>query len=506
MSRKKIKICLVFPRLYIPNVTRGGIAPPLGILYIATFLRSKGVDCVIFDYFYKGKEVLFEFIKKNKIDIIGLSITSPSAKEAFLLAKDLKIKIPKLFIVCGGPHVSSLPRQTITDINIDAIITGEGENVLYNLVKRVEEKGITKANLAGIDGLWYKKHGKIRKNKNSTPIQNLNDLPFPDRKLVDIKRYLKNFGSMTLISSRGCPYNCIYCQPTQRKIFGNKIRRREVGNVVNEMVEIKKKHQGDYLFYFQDDSFTFDREWLKNFCTEIINRKLNFRWQCHSTVRTVDDEIIKLMVRAGCEIISFGIESGSQKILNFMRKGITVEQTVNAFHLAHKNNVLVNGFVMIGTPGETRNDLDKTVELIKKIHPDTVQISITSPMIGSDLYEYCRKNKISNIKNFDEYEYLLNRYPIRLNNLTKEDLFDYQEKIIKALNSVRYKNTLKYIKLILFKKDRKKRIMIFIKSLLEKINPPSRNSSVTRSRDTKTLFRFGRISALMKRIIKISRP
>lgn len=469
MSRKKIKICLVFPRLYIPNVTRGGISPPLGILYIASFLKSKGVDCVIYDYFYKGKGLLFEFIKKNKIDIIGLSITSPSAKEAFTLAEELKKKFLGLFIVCGGPHVSSQPRQTIADINIDAIIIGEGEYVLYNMVKRIEEKGTLRADLGGIDGLWYKKHGKIRKNNTSTPIQNLNDLPFPDRKLVDIKRYLKDSGSMTLISSRGCPYNCIYCQPTQRKIFGNKIRRRDVDNVINEMAEIKKKYQGDFLFYFQDDSFTFDKEWLKRFCMEIINKKLNFRWQCHSTVRTVDDEIIKLMVSSGCEIISYGIESGSQKILNFMRKGITVEQTRNAFRLAHKNNILVNCFVMIGTPGETKNDLDKTVDLIKKIHPDTVQISITSPMIGSDLYEFCRKNKISNIKNFDEYEYLLNRYPIRLNNLTQADLFDYQEKIIKALNSVRYKNTLKYIKLILFKKDRKKRIMIFIKSHIMKL-------------------------------------
>lgn len=434
------EICFLFPRKNIKGVS-GGTAP-LGVLYLATFLQSKGINCFVYDYFFGSTAGLLKKIKKEKVKKIGFSITSPNARIAFKLIETVKRHFPDMLVICGGPHVTALPDETISHKDVDIIVLGEGEEVFYNLIKSYPH-------INEIQGIWYKKKGKVVKNESAQPIKNLDSLPFPDRNLVKINKYIKKTNAISLITSRGCPYNCIFCQPTQRRIFGAKVRRRSIDNVIAEMFELKKKYPGDWSYYFQDDTFTFDKNWLEKFCLRLAKKDCHFKWQCHSRVNLIDYQKIKLMKKAGCEAIYFGVESGSQKILNFMRKNITVKETKRAFNLVHKNNIIAHAFIMIGTPTETKQDLEETRQLIDDIHPDALQISITTPMIGSDLHTYCQEKGISNITCYDDYEYCLNKYPIHLENFTIEDLEIYRRKIYNTFLKARRKNLKKYLYLFL---------------------------------------------------------
>jgi len=415
-------ITLVYPRT--PNLLEDGISCPLGVQYLASYLEINGIKTNLIDLTFTSWKEYERKLIESKPEFIGFSIQTPIAEQGLKAIEIAKKASPKSKLIVGGAHATVATNSLLKNKNIDFIVIGEGEKTILKIVKRIIKNRIS----------------------FGERVENLDELPFPKRDLMNYQKYIKMSSSMEIMVSRGCPYNCMFCQPTQRKLFGNKVRIRNPENVIEEIKNIIDVYGKNFIFYFLDDTFTWNEKWLEKFCKSIKHLKIN--WKCSTRVNVIDEKKLRIMKGAGCVFINYGVESGSQKILNFMRKGITINQIKEAFKLTHKLGILCHAFIMIGTPTETKEDLEMTVKLIKEIHPDGVQVSITTPLIGTDLEKYCLEKRIINIKNLSDYHYCKNDYPIKLENLTKEDLSFYKQKIFNAVNSVKYKNYVKYIKLL----------------------------------------------------------
>lgn len=358
-----MKITLIFP----PNIyqTKPGM-PPLGICWLAAFLKKNGFkDVSLIDSManqYSNQEII-DLLKKEGPDLVGISFGTQIRFSAFELARLIKKNLPGIFLVVGGPHPTLTSHDTLENIpEIDAVVRGEGELSFLNLVKEIDKGGA----LENVRGISFRSRGNIIHNPPELPIQNLDALPFPARDLLPIEKYgqttfLSKKRCISIMTSRGCPYHCVYCSTSEQ--WGHKIRHRSPPNVVNEIEQIFK----DYPFLeglrFFDDVFTMDKRRALAICDEIIRRKLNFVWECEVRANTIDEELVTAMKKAGCEFIDLGIESGSDKILSNIKKSITVSQAVEAVKIIKNAGIGLKVFFMHGLPGETYEDIKKTVFL-----------------------------------------------------------------------------------------------------------------------------------------------
>jgi radical SAM superfamily enzyme YgiQ (UPF0313 family) len=258
---------------------------------------------------------------------------------------------------------------TLLEAGFDYVIQGEGENVIVDLLagKMADQ---------GIRALHY------------PPIADLDSLAFPARDLLP-EKYGKRHAA-SIMASRGCPYNCSFCQPTLRKMFGSRVRKRSVWNVLEEMNQCYSE-LGIRYFEFFDDTFTADKQWVYRFCEsfprDLPSGKDPISWECLTRVNAVDEQLLSAMKAAGCHRITFGVESGCQEILDYYRKGITVEQVKEAFRLCRKVGIHTHALFMLGAPIETESSILETEQLIKEIKPDSIFISITTPLPFTDLWD-----------------------------------------------------------------------------------------------------------------------
>jgi radical SAM superfamily enzyme YgiQ (UPF0313 family) len=233
---------------------------------------------------------------------------------------------------------------------------------------------------------------------------------------------------------RGCPYRCLYCKPIGDKLFGRKLRKRSLENVVQEIEELIARY-GKRQIGFKDDTFTIRKtEWFERFREELHSRNLRPRWQCNSRVDTVDFDKLKAMKAAGCSQIFFGIESGSQRILNYYRKDITVERIADTFAKCRRVGIRPCASIMLGAPPETREDLDKTYQLVRTIKPFNWQVHVTTPICGSHLYERAKsEERFDPGADYSVYESTGNIYrlslPMKLDNLSVDDIAEYRNRI-----------------------------------------------------------------------------
>lgn len=451
-----MKITFIYPRIKQSDFGSGSLDYPIGILSLVSYLKQKNsqIDTEVIDSTFMKSWLEFKkTVKKNNADIFGFSFSSPLADDAYKAIKIVKNIHPKALIVAGGPHPTVDPIGTIKKGKVDIVVSGEGEEILQDIV----EKFIKSQDLSLIQGTFIYKNKKILTNERQGFIKDLDKLPMPDRNLLEIERYLKTSGSLHIITSRGCPFNCFFCQPTQRKLFGEKVRYESPERVILEIEELMKNYgHKKFVLFFADDTFTFDKKRVKEICRLMVKKGFNkIPWWCHSRVNTFDEEIARTLKKSGCIGVSFGVESGSQRILNeVMKKGITVEQTIRAFKWCHKYNLLGLAYLMIGTPTETIDDLEATNRLIADIHPDIISISRTTPMLGSALYEYARKHKILNLKKSKDFGYYGEVKPLKLDKLTEEQIEFYKNKWARTWLFNLYKNSFKYIKLLAFSNAR----------------------------------------------------
>ncbi|MDO9464618.1 MAG: radical SAM protein [bacterium] len=296
---------------------------------------------------------------------------------------------PEIKIVVGGPHPSLMLDEVASNSKIDYIMLGEGEISFTNLLKNIQE-------------------GKNRKRIIQGIKPELDKLPFIDRELYEgfEKPCIEDFPSpfSTIIAGRGCIYNCSFCQPSEKILFGKKVRRRSVDNVVEEL-KILKKRYGFKSFLIHDDCLTEDKKWINEFCEKYKNNGFNQPFYCQTRADIIckNENLVKQMRDSGLAMFIIGFESGNQRILNFLRKGTTVEQNYKAAEMCKKYGIKIWANYMMGIPTETKKEMMDTVRMIKKIKPAHCSPAYYTPHPGSDLYTYCIENNLSLIANHDSY-------------------------------------------------------------------------------------------------------
>ncbi len=373
--------------------------PPLGLAYIASILEKENLKVAIFDALPNpnNPKKIIEIIKEKNIKLIGITTTTTQLHETNNLAKEIKENNSETIIIVGGPHATAKTKEMMQTSNIDIIVMGEGEQTSKELfTKLIKNQPIT-----DVKGICYKKNNEIIINPPRELIENLDTIPFPSRDLLDNGWYHKR-GSLirgtwkktaTIITSRGCPGRCTYC--SAHDTFGRKIRQRTVKNVIKEIKELVEKYDVEALS-FCDDTLTTNNEWVREFCEELrkLKREMNKKivWSCQSRVNTVTQELLNEMKRSGCLQIEFGCESGSQKILDVLKKNITVNQIRRAFEMSKRAGLRTMANFVIGNPEETKEDIMMTAELSKKLGADWVEFFITTPYPGSELYDVAEKN------------------------------------------------------------------------------------------------------------------
>ncbi len=364
-----------------------GYNPPLGLLYLAAYvLRNSNHTINILDT--QVEELSYDQIKQKisqfKPDLVGIQAMTFTLIDVIKVAKLVKEIDPSIKVVLGGPHVNIFPYETIAIQYIDYLILGEGEQVFSEFLDCISDG----KKLRKINGIIFKtSSGKIIHTGQRQLIQDLDILPFPSRELTPYKKYTsllaKRSPITTMITSRGCPYNCAYCH---RPHLGRIFRARSAMNVVDEMEECVNLGVKEILIY--DDTFTIDKKRTLDICSGIIKRKLDIGWDIRARVDTIDKEMLLILRKAGCERIHYGVEASSQRILNNLRKGITLKQVKDAFNWTKQAKIESLAYFMIGSPGEGKEEIVKTIDFAKNLKPDFVSFSVTTPFPSTDLYKW----------------------------------------------------------------------------------------------------------------------
>lgn len=406
--------------------------PGLGLLYIAAFLRKEKLPVILLDA--EGRGLDEDAVVKNIIgqdpQVLGITATTISMLSAVNVANKVKTISPDIKIFLGGPHVTALHRETMESFpKIDGCIIGDGEISFANIIRNIVS-GNDLSN--GVDGLIWRKGGEILFKPKEVHIENLDSLPFPAWDLLEgfPKIYRPPFHSYrrlpvaNIITTRGCPYACSFCD---RSVFGKKTHSHSVEYVI-EMIEYLTKNFGIKEISIKDDMFIMSKERVSEFCRQLIRKNFNIQWSCNARVNFINDEMLKDMKKAGCWMVSYGIESGSPVMLKKMMKGITKEQVLNALKLSRKNGIVSKGFFMIGIPGETETTMQETLDFIGELPLDELNINFFTPFPGSLLFQEVVAEGFQ--PNYSRMNMLDAVYVPK--GITVEKLTAYQKKIIYA--------------------------------------------------------------------------
>ncbi len=359
---------------------------PLGLMTISAFLKKKGHQVYFIDL-RLSKNYLQE-IQEIGPDIIAYSVTTGMHTFYQKLNLNLKKRL-KFFSIFGGPHCTFFP-EFIEEEGVDAICKGEGEYATAELLENLEKK----KDIKHIQNIDVKINGKIYKNPLRDLICNLDEIPYPDRELINRYKQYRNFHRRHIITGRGCPYNCTYCfNHSYNKLYqgkGNIIRKRTVPNVINELVQTKNKFH-PRRFHFVDDTFILNKEWTIDFCHE-YKEKIKLPFICNIRVNIIDEEIIRSLKEAGCITIVFAIESGDEVIRNkILKRNISRNQILQIAKLCHKYGLHIFTQNMVGLPDETLDSVWETIDLNIKCKPSYSWVSIFQPYPRTDLSEYSIK-------------------------------------------------------------------------------------------------------------------
>ena len=401
---------------------------PISLPYIAAVLRKGGFDVKIIDCAAEGIEMdaLKQDIKAYKPSLIILDTTTPTFFEDAKTVSTLKSMDKSVFVAAIGVHVTVLAKESLNKSKLDAVVRGEPEETCLELAKAIESGN----KLKGVKGISYKAGKSIVTNPDRPLIENLDEMPFPARDLLKNERYtmpIYNRPYTLLVPSRGCPFNCIYC--TGRHYYGNKCRERSAKNIVDELEEIKNKYNVRDVTMWSD-TFTFRKEFVMAVCNEILARNLKINWMCNSRVNTIDLEMLKKMKQAGCSIISFGVESGVQEVLDNAKKGITLAQIESAIKWTREAGIESIAHVIFGLPGETNDTVAKTIEFIKKIDPTYAQFYCAIPFHGTEFHKLATKNKWLTTDDWTLFE--IDNAIIKTDTLSPEDLHNAKIKAFRA--------------------------------------------------------------------------
>lgn len=397
------KVTLVYPPMSISERynrktnNRLGHLPPLGIAQIASVLESYGINVNIIDASVMNY-TLDETVKailSTKPDIMGISIITPLYQKAITIIEEIKKINPFITIIVGGAHVTAFKEEILKECkDIDIAIIGEGEYSFLDIVKG--------KSLREIKGIVYREDKNTFLTGEREPI-NLDNLPFPARHLLPMSLYkplpnqYKRKKVISMIVSRGCPYNCIYCFES----IGKKFRIKSPEKVIEEIKEIINKYNAEEISFW-DDNLMLNKKWLNKFCDLLITSKLNIIWSCYGRVNQADKFILRKMKLAGCWNIFYGIESGNEDILKLIKKEINLEKAKHVIKWTKDAGIEVRASFMLALPSETPEKALNTINFAKELNPDYVQFCITTPYPETELYKNVNKfGKI--IENFSKF-------------------------------------------------------------------------------------------------------
>jgi len=429
-----MKILLIHPSNFevYKNIAKSNIKldkksaknPPIGLSYVAAVLKQKGYDVKILDaelHNYTHAQTVNE-IKKFNPDIICSTVTTPLISTVSEFCKAAKEFNKNIITILGGPHISALPEDCIKPQCFDFGVVSEGEYTILELVEELEKGG---NDFSKIKGLVYKKNGSQVVNERRELIENLDELPFPARELLDVKKYLNLFNGKPytiVISSRGCPGQCIFCDSCVT--FGRRTRFRSPNNVVDELEEIKNRFRLDYVT-FCDDTFTLNKNRTIEICREILRRKLDTQFYCSSRVDTIDEDRLGWLKKAGCDTITFGVESGDQRILGVIKKGTTLDQARKAIELTKKHGIKTHASYVLGIPGETLETINKTIKFAHELDTDLAQFTIATPFPGTELWEIAKKRNLLKSTDFSKFAWYYSSV-LAVEGITAEQLKQIQ--------------------------------------------------------------------------------
>ena len=355
---------------------------PNGILFIAAVLEQAGHDVMIYDQMVDARRP--EDFKDFSPDLLGFTvIAGPHLEGSIAVTKEFRSLYPTVPIAWGNIHPSVLSEQCLQQTYIDYVVVGAGEFTMLDLCNSLSQ-GSPK--LEEIQGLAFKKDGKIVFNGCRPFVQNLDDLPDPAWHLIDVPKYT----SPCLNTSRGCSNACSFCY---NKSYNKGYYAAESAERILEQVQILQTKYGIKDIRLSEDNFTFNRKRLREFCNLIIDRKIKLKWWCDARCDLSETDVA-LMAKAGCHSVGLGVESGSQRMLDFMNKGITVAEAEKTFWLLIKYRIRTTCYVLYGLPTETVDDFNQTQALLKRLDNPYYFLNRFVPFPGSDLFDYCVHNNL----------------------------------------------------------------------------------------------------------------
>lgn len=378
-----MKVLLVQPR--VETIYKSINFPPLGISYIASVLREHNIPVGVLDMRLKnyGRDVLASIIKRDKPKIVGFSSTTFGFNEAIDLARFVKSISDDIITNVGGPHIAIMPHESAKFF--DCVTVGEGECTMLEMAYAVERG----ADIGQVKGIVYRKDGKTIATSPMPYIGDLDALPFPAHDLFPLKEY--NLKILPLLTSRGCPYQCIYC--STYKTFGRLFRSRSPENIIDE-IKFMMTTYGIRRFDILDDNFAMDRQRVINLCQKIIDDKLTIKWECSQGIRAdgLDGAVLSIMKKAGCTLIAVGVESASEKVLLSLKKHTDIEKIRRVLLEAKKVGLTTKGFFLIGSPDETYDDFLKSIEFFKDADIDIPRFGMLVPYPGTELAKWVSEN------------------------------------------------------------------------------------------------------------------
>lgn len=398
---EQIDILFLYPivKKVITHSYRSHGTPPIGIAYLAAICEREGYNMKFLDLnIEQGSELEVEnFIRQNSPKSLGISFETEARFEVFKLFKLAKKINPHIFTIAGGPHATLCADDTLKNVkDLDIIVRGEGEATFSELMRAIVESNY---DLSDIKGISYRENGRIRHNENRPPIKDLNSLPFPALHLLSLDRYnfrleVPGYGSLKaapVLTSRGCPFNCNFCAAT--KIWGAKWRFRSPSNTIAEIELLKDRYDIEAI-WFIDDNFNANSKRVNLICEELINKNLNIKWICNIRVNNVKREHLEIMSVAGCFVVEFGAESGSQRILDeIIKKRIKVNQVVDVDRWCSEIGIITDAQFIISHPTETFEEAQETINLMKSLKGKST-LGILKIYPGTDIEQIALKKGI----------------------------------------------------------------------------------------------------------------
>lgn len=357
---------------------------------MAGYLLSKGIDALIMDEQLDRvtEERLAEIIKEHEIKVIGISVLTLTSSRAYEISQMIRRNWPDVTIIMGGIHVTLLPEEPLYDDLADVVVRGEGEITCHELLERI----FRQESYYDIKGISFKRDGRIIHNLPRELIANLDELPpFPFH-LFEENQDRYQFGNM--LTSRGCPYDCIFC--SQKVIGGKRYRTRSPENIVKEIELLVNHYHQDFIF-FNNDNFIINRKHCYKLCELIIARKFpdNLKLGINARADVVDLQLLKRLKQAHVFIIIFGLETGSERIMKMIKKGETVAKCAEAVRLAKEAGLLVSGPYILGFPTETREESLQTIRTAFNLPVDFTRFNLLVPYPGTEVYKMIYKSRPS---------------------------------------------------------------------------------------------------------------